>query len=117
MVAAGVGSAGLFVGAAVVGGDNGVQLAHDGDLHFGLAALQRSDDAGDGVAVGVCITHLVKGFFHLFSGFKLLVAQLRLGENRIAQSDDLVTVFVDGFASSLFEFFSSRHNKQSSFPS
>ncbi len=111
VMAAGVGSAGFFVGAAVAGGNYRIHFAHDSDPDFGFFALQGGDYTGDGHAILVFVAHLIKGLFDLFRGFELLVAQLGLAEDGIAQGDDLIPIFVNGFACSSLEFlFGYRHN-------
>lgn len=89
---------------AVPGGDYGVQLAHDGDLHLGFFALAGCNDAGDGGAVLIFIAQFFKYLFDFGRGLDLFKTQFRLSEDGITQGDDLIPVLVNGCKSPLLQF-------------
>ena len=101
--AAGVGGAGLPVRLGVQGADHRVQLSHHHDPGAGRPALQIAPDAGDGQMVPERDPELRKGAAHQLRRPPLLEAQLRVGEDLLADPDDGVLMFIDGLETLRFQ--------------
>lgn len=103
VVAAGVGGACLPVRLGVQGADHRVQLSHHHDPGAGRTALQIAPDAGDGQMVPERDPELRKGAAHQLRRPPLLEAQLRVGEDLLADPDDGVLMFIDGLETLRFQ--------------